>query len=123
MVGLSAVVNLVLEEVGQALPERQAEVLAGLHRVEGQGAVELGRVHGVGEFDVPLVLRPVRAAQLVEIVVEDLVEAGKCSGLLFEAFAIDEIGQQDVVQGAVDGLEEARRSRIRSSCERPAQAA
>ena len=42
----------------------------------------------------------------VEVLVEDLVEAGEGGGLLLQALAVDEVGEEDVVQGAVDGAEE-----------------
>ena len=54
----------------------------------------------------PLVLRRVGVAEHVEFLVEDLVEAGEGGGLALQALAVDEVGEEDVVQGAVDGAEE-----------------
>ena len=123
MVGLAPVVDLVLEEIGQAPPERQAEVLPRLHSVEGEELVELGRVERVAEPDVPLVLGGVGVAERIEVVVEDLVETGKRGGLALQALAVDEVGEENVVEGAVDGAEDPRRSRVRSSWVSPAHAA
>ena len=106
VVGLAPVVDLVLEEVGEAAPERQAEVLPGLHRVEREGSVELGRIERVAETDVPLVVRRVGVAEGVEVLEEELVEAGEGGGLLLQALAMDEVGAEDVVHGAVDGAKE-----------------
>ena len=73
MVRLATMVDLVLEQVGEAIPQGQAEVLARLNGVEGERAVQFCRVQGFSIFDVPRILCCMGFAKFGEICVEDFI--------------------------------------------------
>ena len=108
---LPAVMGLMIEDVAQDLDQGHALGLA-LHAAIAEEARHLGLVVAVQDADQPLILPDPGGAQLGEIAVELLVEAGDIPLARRQARQPEAVAHQDMVEGAVDGAEEAGPGRL-----------
>src|SRR5262249_48302106 len=104
-------VGLVVEDMAEDLDQRQAPVLA-LGAAIAKGARQLRFFIAADDADQPLVLGHPGGAQLAEIAVELLVEADEAGVAARQAREPEPVAHQDVVEGAVDGAEEAGARRL-----------